>query len=279
MAAEWISGPQGKWPMIVTNIAKVTVLLAAVAAIAVGVGFAVDNTFSEEPDPVAHLDRLTPLPGPPGTASPPDTSKPVECRLEDQERPAPDLPPLPCKRSSVPPPPLPIPSGSGSPQMYDPGPGRRLIDNPGYRFTIEVIDGWYVSMRPSGGEFSLFDPVMLEQEKIGANLPGGANIHFFAEEYKSLEELGYGPEVSEVFIPVPHRHLERAPHNAQFGSISGAVWEEPGEEGLARVIYAAFVRDGILFTIRVNLGLGTTAAQTQADADAALAMITTITPY
>ena len=76
----------------------------------------------------------------------------------------------------------------------------------------------------------------------------------------------------------PHAYSPSA-SSASFGGYPGAIWEPPPEEGLARNIWAAFVKDGVLFTALANLGDGRPPAEVDADVAVVRQILATITPY
>ena len=65
--------------------------------------------------------------------------------------------------------------------------------------------------------------------------------------------------------------------NAKFGGYDGAIWDDPDATGLgvARVIRFAFLKDGVVFTGKINFGEG----YTEDDVTAVQQILKTITPY
>jgi len=250
-----------------------SVVLTAVAAVAVGVAVAwivvrATGARSQEPHPnVPDLSQrpLTPVAGPTALSTP---RTPGECQSPENEQPAPGLPPLPCRNSELEPP-------AGSMPTPDPGErsdalerthnvpeGWKKYDNPVFRYTFALPSGWYANMRPEGGQFSVLNPQELAWFEKGDPLPDAIVIVF--------EATTFDPATN------PDRYnLAVADPNTTFGTYPGGIWEEPGnaEEGAARTILFAFLRDGVVFRGLANLG--------EADADAALVrqIFATITPY
>lgn len=258
----------GRWALVLTMV--LAILAGAGVAIAIAIQPSEPAT-SEEENPVARFD-ITPLPFTPypATVEPPDPSKAPRCQAPAEERPAPDLPPLPCHYSGAEPPagtiPTPAPGEHLDPRSVPAG--WQVVDNPMFRFTLAIPPGWYVNMRPEGGEFYLLDAVSLEEEAKGQNLPGGVVMHFTAQVYV---------RVQPPFTSPLDAHLD-AP-NVTFGSYEGAVWDEPPEEGLARNIWAAFLKDGVVFTVLANIGIGGAAPELEGDVVTVREILGSITPY
>jgi len=258
-------------------------LVAALTAVAsVGAVVAIMVLLSEPAEsqpgsPVAHPELATPLPFPgyPATVHPPDTANPPRCQAPSDERPSPELPPFPCRYSGAEPPagaiPTPAPGDALIPQNVPDG--WQVVDNPLFRYTLAIPPDWYANMRPEGGEFYVLDPVALEEDAKGLDVPGGVAIHFEAAAYDPVDESTVAPE----FVPVPQRHLSNP--NAQFGSYEGSVWEDAGGEGTALIIRAAFVKDDVLFSIVAGLGDDSGDADVQAGGAIARQVLATITPY
>jgi hypothetical protein len=257
-----------RWLLLLT--AALAVVASVGAVVAIVVVFSKPAT-SGPGSPVARFD-ITPLPfRPPATVQPPDTSNPPRCQAPQDDRPAPDLPPLPCRYSGAEPPPGAIPTPAANEVLTPTNAPEKwqIVDNPVFRYTLAVPPDWYVNMRPEGGEFYVLDPVALAEEAKGGNPPGGVALHFTAELYVRVEP----PFASPVDV-----HLD-AP-NASFGRYPGAIWEEPaGGEGLARIVHTAFVKDGILFKMLGNFGDGLSDADVGAEVALVEQILATITPY
>jgi hypothetical protein len=140
--------------------------------------------------------------------------------------------------------------------------GWRLVHNQLFRYTLTIPEDWYSNMRPEGGEFTVFDPVA-SQERNGAMMPGGVWISFSARLALKAETGGLN-----LF---PEERLGSP--NTNFGGLPGVIWEEGSGEDLARVIRAAFIKDGVLFEAYAGIKAD---YPTQSSIDAAAADVTTI---
>jgi hypothetical protein len=179
---------------------------------------------------------------------------PGECQAPQDERPAPDLPPYPCRNSELEPPPGTIPTASPGERAaavastQNVPEGWSIYDNSIFRYTLALPPDWYANMWPEGGEFSVYNPSEMVWFETGEELPDAVAIVFEATTYEA---------------------------NTNFGPYPGKIWEEPGdpEEGAIRSILFAFLRDGVVFRGIANFG--------EADADAAMIrqILATITPY
>ncbi len=218
--------------------------------------------------------KITPLPfkGYPATVVLPNTTNPPGCTLPTNERPDPNLPPLSCRNSGAEPPPGTIPTADAAKRPPTPTPekGTHVIDNPLFRFTVQVPDGWYSDMRPEGGEFHLYDAAGAAEQAKGADLPGGLVAHFTARAYVPLDDTAF-------VVPVIDKHLQ-AP-NATFGGFPGAIWDEGPGEGLSHMIYAAFRKEAVVYVITINIADDADVAAIEADLKTVTALLATVTPY
>lgn len=233
---------------------------------------------SDPGSPVAHPEIVTPLPFTPlATVHPPDTGNPPRCQAPDDERPAPDLPPLPCHHSANEPPagaiPTPGPGEAATPPNVPTG--WQVVDNPMFRYTLAVPPDWYVNMRPEGGEFYVLDPVALQEDaRPGLDPPGGVVMHFTATG---------DPRAKASVTPSPFDPHVYAPNatSASFGDYPGAIWEEEfsGEEGLVQRVFAAFKKNGVTFQARANFEVGLPDAEVEAEVAVVQEILASITPY
>jgi len=250
----------------VGGLAKATLAVAAVVAIAAGIGFAVDNALSEDPGGVARFD-LTPLPYVPQSVTPPDTANPPKCKLSVDERPGPDLPPLSCRHEDNEPKTGVIPTAplGTRPSIQPTPPGWVSLDNALFRFTVAHPSDWYSDMRPEGGTFTVQNPAATADE-----LSAGVLIIYSAHDFE--------PAAIPEYRSIPEQKL--ATPNTKFGDIPGAIWDEGPGEGLAHIIFGAYLREGVLFLIQGNVVDGArTPGEIQTDVDLVYAVLATVTPY
>jgi hypothetical protein len=256
-------------------------LLTLLAAIAVGVGVAwvVANTTeratSEEPNPhVADFSQspltppfggtpfaLTPAPYPP----PPSEGSADTTRTE---RPGPGLPLLPKHDPDLEPKPGVIPSALATERVDPKGvpEGWRAVDNQMFRFTLAAPPDWYVNMLPEGGAFEIISPAalaLLATPDRGEAERAGVEIVFITYEYHSG---GQDPTSKALGNP-----------NVSFNGTTGAIWEESptGDPTVLRMIRAAFMRYGYIFSGRAWFGQG----YTDSDVDTVQKIFASITPY
>jgi hypothetical protein len=232
--------------------------------------------FSDEGTGIVEHSRITPVPfaegGYPKTVEPPDTANPPECQFPEDERPAPELPPYSCRNTAAEPPPgtipTPEPGASKSPEGVDGA--WQVLDNALFRFTVAIPAGWYSNMRPEGGSFRVSDPAVLEEDQKGIDVSGGVVLIFTARDYVPPRDSdGLQPD-TEIRLNTP---------NFDFGGYPGVVWDDAPDEGLARVIRAAFAKDGVVYEVRIQIAGGRSAAEVDADAEMADEILRSITPY
>jgi hypothetical protein len=255
-----------------------------VGAAIVGIVFAARNLASSQentgvvdftkvtPFVVGGLDGRTPIY--PGT--------PSHCLAPENEKPYEGLPPLSCRDSGAEPPadlvktPSPGEVANATGAVADDVPlDWKVINNTLFRFTIAIPPGWYSDMRSEGGAFTIYDATAAQEnaeqdQGKRTELPGGLFISFSAREALTPDTHGL-----DLF---PEEKLKNP--NADFGGTPGVIWEEPGGENLARIINAAFVREGLLVEIYIGVQEDyPTAASIDTAAEEALAIIQTVRPY
>jgi hypothetical protein len=255
-------------------------ILAGVSTAAVMVILYGGEATSEEQGPVAQFPPPITPPSEPTlvhiyrTAVPtyPPRLEDYRCLAPEGERPAPDLPPLPCRPANLEPPPgaLATPSpeerAAAVASTRNVPEGWEVYDNPIFRFTFALPPDWYVNMRPEGGAFWVLNPVALANNAKGEGEPepGGVSMTFSAKLYD--------PDATDRFT------LRVASPNASFGDYPGVVWEDlleaDKEFGVEKSIFWAFTRHDLLFRGQVNFAEG-------ADSDVAIVyqFLSTITPY
>ena len=257
-------------------------LVAALTAVAsVGAVVAIMVLLSEPAEsqpgsPAVRMDQITPLSarGLP-TPHPPDTTRqPPKCQAPEDERPAPDLPPLPCHLEGTEPPPgviaAPEPGDSLAPDNVSAG--WQVVDNPMFRYTLAIPPDWYANMRPEGGEFYVLDPVALQEDSTkGVNPPGGVAIHFTAETYSPVDESARDP----AYVPDVQRRLNTP--NITLGGYPGTVWD--AREGDAHIVRAVFVIDSALFQAYAVVEADRPDVEVAGDATVVQQILGTITPY
>lgn len=261
---------------LVAVVAGAVVLGAAGAvALALATGGGSDDAARHAVD----FTKITPLAVVPpiGTITPtlPDYSNPSHCQLPQDDRPAPDLPPLSCRHSGAEPPPGTIPTVEPAKREGSPTPikGSQVIDNLLFRFTVQIPDTWFSDMRPEGGQFDVLDPRITRQQAKGSVETGGVVLDFSATKYVAPYAPGAVVGDAETRLLTP---------NASFGGVPGAIWEEAqgGADGVAVTVRAAFLKDGVVYEVLGNVvDDGQPAAAIQADVDAVKTILSTITPY
>jgi len=259
-----------------TRVTVITLL----AAIAVGIGIAwvvanaTGSATSEGGSPVAHFEPdLTRSPTIPAERTPiPYPPPPLE-GCEDATRtesPGPGLPLLP-KHNCIQEPRQGVVPSALAGERVDPDPksvpeGWRVINNEMFRFTLAVPPEWYVNMLPDGGAFEIISPTalaLLGKEERSEAERAGVEIVFIAYEY---QPGGQDPTSKALASP-----------NTSFNGIPGAIWEESptGEPAVLRMIRAAFVRYGYIFSGNAWFGEG----YTESDVDTTQKIFASITPY
>ena len=263
-------------PRLRLNVPSLALLLVVVLGTGAVVWLIVrdDSATSEEGSPVAQLDRSPrPFTGYQETVEPPDTENPPKCLYPDDERTSPDLPPLSCRHEgNEPPPGLITPAKPG--ERVDPAAvpeGWTVIDNPLFRLTLAIPPGWWANMRPEGGEFWIYDPVALAQQSGGGDLPGSIVLAVSAAEFEPVSDPARARSLVQQRLATP---------NAKVGEFLAATWEDPGFEGLARIVRLAFAGNGFVIEFKGYVGdIERSDTEIQGDIDAVRAILATVTPY
>lgn len=230
--------------------------LAAIVAAAAGVGalafVAANMAFSDEGSGVVDFAKITPLPfvGYPTEVFGDRTYAAPTCQAAEGEREDPSLPPLSCRNSGAEPPPGAIKTASAE-EIPDKTAlagkvpeGWTVIDNRLFRYTLAIPPGWYATMRPEGGEFSVYDEIgTREATAIGKttleSLPGGVIVSFSARNYVERTIGGIQPD-SEARLKAP---------NLDLAGVPAAIWDEGPPEGSAHWVRAAFRKGDVLYEI------------------------------
>jgi hypothetical protein len=261
--------------LLAVIVGAVVLGAAGAVALALANGLGADDVAKHAVD----FTKITPLPvvAPIGTPSPtlPDYSNPPKCQLPEDDRPSPDLPPLSCRNSGAEPPPGTIPTVDPAKPQSTPtaAKGFRVIDNQVFRFTVQIPDAWYSDMRPEGGQFDVLDPRITRQQAEGTEETGGVVIDFSATKYVPPYAPGAVVSDTETKLMKP---------NASFGDVPGVIWEDQqgGADGLAVIIHAAFLKDGVVYEVLANVvDDGQPSDAIQADVDVIKGILATITPY
>jgi hypothetical protein len=231
---------------------------------------AVREARSDDPTDVARFD-ISPIPSQDyGTVTPPDTANAPACTFPADERPSADSPPLPCRHENAEPGAGALPTAAAA-ERPDVAEATGSYDNPAFRLTFAVPEPWFVNMRLEGGEFYVYDPVALIEQQDSKGLAGGVVLHFSAAGFSPSPDPNFAADV-EVRLRTP---------SAAFGAYAGVIWEEQlgGGAGLDKQVQAAFLRDGILFRVVANFGIGSSDEQLAADTAVVMSIIQSVTPY